>query len=63
MIKPTKDGHFIWSFYKNEEYNIDCDQDGIVNSSSNENLNDELIDIISATDNPSELNTIYSISK
>ncbi|ORX42473.1 hypothetical protein BCR36DRAFT_362458 [Piromyces finnis] len=62
LIKPTKDGHFIWSFYKNEEYNIDCDQDSIIsNNGSIDNLNVNLIDIISTVDNPSELNTIYSI--
>lgn len=64
LIKSTKDGRFIWSFYNNEEYNIDYDQDNILNNSINENVseNDELINIISSSDNPSELNSIYSIS-
>jgi len=62
LIKPTKDGHFIWSFYKNEEYNIECDQDNIIsNNNINENSSEDLLNIISSLDNPSELNTIYSI--
>jgi len=65
LIKSTKDGHFIWSFYKNEEFNIETDQDNITNNpiniNENSHENDEPINIITSNDNPSELNSIYSI--
>jgi len=63
LVKPTKDGHFIWSFYKNEDCNIECDQENLINNNNNgnDNVDEELINIISSIDNPSELNTIYSI--
>jgi len=67
LIKSTKDGHFIWSFYKNEEFNIETDQDNITNNpiniNENSHENDEPINIITSNDNPSELNSIYSIRK
>ncbi|ORX69851.1 hypothetical protein BCR32DRAFT_105793 [Anaeromyces robustus] len=59
LVKPTKDGHFIWSFYKNEDLNFENEQDNIINNTGNEE--EELINIISSSDNPSELNSIYSI--
>jgi len=64
LVKSTKDGHFIWSFYINNELNIEFDQNNMINTSNiNENTNEdeELTNIITSNDNPCELNSIYSI--
>jgi len=66
LVKSTKDGHFIWSFYINNELNIEFDQNNMINTSNiNENTNEdeELTNIITSNDNPCELNSIYSIRK